>query len=350
MSAAALDLLFHSVIGRHRHRLWLPRLPDPFPALPRADAGLRIRLPLEVFPRDLASLGLGRFYPSRLLNRPGPSPAPVFRVTALTETAFEADFNPPLAYGAHARLEPGPVLPLPALERPAETLFDWAGMEAPLAAAPTDFAEPDAFRREDESPDARFYARPRRVPHVDGHCAARLTTLHGEWLPADGDILDLMAGWTTYVPAGHARVTGLGLNEAELMENERLQAYVVHDLNRDPALPFADASFDAVINSLSIEYLVQPLAVLQEVLRVLRPGGRLVVSFSHRWFPPKAIRLWTRLHPMERLGWVLQLCRAAGFTGLETRVERGLGRDPGDRHRELAGMDPLFAVLGRRPA
>ena len=29
---------------------------------------------------------------------------------------------------------------------------------------------------------------------------------------------------------------------------------------------------------------------------MLRPGGRFIVTFSDRWFPPKAIRVWTRLH------------------------------------------------------
>jgi ubiquinone/menaquinone biosynthesis C-methylase UbiE len=41
-------------------------------------------------------------------------------------------------------------------------------------------------------------------------------------------------------------------------------------------LPFADASFDAVVNCVSIDYLVRPVTVLREVARVLRPGGLFV--------------------------------------------------------------------------
>ena len=48
----------------------------------------------------------------------------------------------------------------------------------------------------------------------------------------------------------------------------------MHDLNADPVLPFADASFDAVLNCVSVDYLVRPVEVLAEVARVLRPGGR----------------------------------------------------------------------------
>ena len=46
------------------------------------------------------------------------------------------------------------------------------------------------------------------------------------------------------------------------------------DLNVKPTLPFADASFDYVTCVVSFDYLTQPLAVMKEVQRVLRPGGR----------------------------------------------------------------------------
>ena len=73
----------------------------------------------------------------------------------------------------------------------------------------------------------------------------------------------------------------------------------------------------------------------------------MVVSFSDRFFPPKAIRLWTMLHPAERLGWVQQLLRQAGFGDLHTHMERGLARDPQDRYADrLPEMDPVFAAWG----
>ena len=54
---------------------------------------------------------------------------------------------------------------------------------------------------------------------------------------------------------------------------------MVHDLNREPRLPFGDASFDGVILTVSVQYLTRPVEVFREVGRILRPGGPLVVTF-----------------------------------------------------------------------
>lgn len=52
-------------------------------------------------------------------------------------------------------------------------------------------------------------------------------------------------------------------------------------------LPFADDTFDAVTISFGLRNIVDPLAGLRELLRVTRPGGRLVVcEFSHPTFAP----------------------------------------------------------------
>jgi SAM-dependent methyltransferase len=60
-------------------------------------------------------------------------------------------------------------------------------------------------------------------------------------------------------------------------------------------LPFADDRFDGAIDTVSIQYLIRPLEVFAEVYRVLRPGGRFVLTFSNRCFPTKAVRIWSAL-------------------------------------------------------
>jgi demethylmenaquinone methyltransferase/2-methoxy-6-polyprenyl-1,4-benzoquinol methylase len=53
------------------------------------------------------------------------------------------------------------------------------------------------------------------------------------------------------------------------------------------ALPFADATFDAVTVSLALRNIVDPDAALREMARVTKPGGRLVIcEFSHPTWAP----------------------------------------------------------------
>src|SRR5689334_16831992 len=97
-----------------------------------------------------------------------------------------------------------------------------------------------SFRRQDESADALFYAQPRFVTHIDAGAIAAVTQLYREFLPPGASILDLMSSWISHLPPEiqYHRVTGLGMNREELAANPRLNHFVVHDLNRTPALPF----------------------------------------------------------------------------------------------------------------
>ncbi len=112
----------------------------------------------------------------------------------------------------------------------------------------------------------------------------------------------------------------------------------------------ADACFDAVVCTASIEYLIQPFRVFREIARLLKPAGLFVTTFSNRWFPPKAIQLWSGLHEFERPGLVLEYFLESGLlTDLETWSMRGLPRPKDDRYADrLSRSDPVHAVWGRR--
>jgi SAM-dependent methyltransferase len=152
----------------------------------------------------------------------------------------------------------------------------------------------DDFGRMDESRDGLFYAAPRFVRHVDDAAIAALTAYYAAALPARADVLDLCSSWVSHLPpdAQLGRVAGLGLNAAELEANGRLTEWAQADLNADPALPYADASFDACLNAVSVDYLTRPHEVFTEMHRVLRPGGVAIMSFSNRFFATKAVAMW----------------------------------------------------------
>ena len=197
-----------------------------------------------------------------------------------------------------------------------------------------------AFRRFDESPDEEFYLLPRFVTHIDDRAISAVTQLYREFFPPGGEILDLMSSWISHLPpeVRYRRVIGLGMNETELQRNERLDSYVVQNLNTNPHLPFGDAEFDGCGICVSIDYLTRPVEVLREVGRVLKVGSPTVITFSNRCFPTKAIAFWHQLDDRGRARLVESYLREAdNFEDV-----RSLDRSP----RRLF-TDPLFAVIGK---
>jgi len=200
---------------------------------------------------------------------------------------------------------------------------------------------PDGFfDRDDPSPDTAFYTVPRLVTHLDDRAIGAVGALYDE-LGVGEDVLDLMSSWVSHLTTRPHSLTVLGLNAVELAANPMADDRVVHDLNASPVLPFADGSFDAVLNCVSVDYLVRPVAVLAEVARVLRPGGVSVCTFSNRCFPTKAVRGWLSVDEQDRPGVVAEYHRQAG------------GFEPAVAEQRLAGTwrhDPLWAVWARTPA
>ncbi|MGH9031304.1 MAG: class I SAM-dependent methyltransferase [Acidimicrobiia bacterium] len=194
----------------------------------------------------------------------------------------------------------------------------------------------DPFARVDESDDAAFYAFERKVVHLEPGAIEALRTFYSRVLPPGSDVLDLMSSWRSHLPDGLGRVVGLGMNTAEMADNPQLTEFVVHDLNRDPRLPFGDSSFDAVVCAVSVQYLTQPLAVFAEAGRVLRPGGPIVVSFSNRCFPTKAVAIWLAGGDDAHRRLVREYLERTGFVAVSEDAPP-------------SSDDPLIVVRGRRP-
>ncbi|WP_415950577.1 class I SAM-dependent methyltransferase [Streptomyces sp. KLOTTS4A1] len=79
------------------------------------------------------------------------------------------------------------------------------------------------------------------------------------------------------VLAGH-RVIGVDWSQDALRRARSLMSDVVRGELTDGGLPLADNCADAVLFSEVIEHLVDPDAALDELRRVLRPGGHLMLS------------------------------------------------------------------------
>lgn len=193
---------------------------------------------------------------------------------------------------------------------------------------------PHPFTRADPSDDALFYAEERKVVHLEPGAIEALRTFYGRLLLPGDTVLDLMSSWRSHLPDGLGRVTGLGLNAAEMADNPQLDEYVIHDLNRTSRLPFPDASFDAVVCAVSVQYLVRPWDVFADVRRVVRAGGPLVVSFSNRCFPTKAVAIWLLGSDEEHVMLVRSYLEAAGYPEIHAETPR-------------SPDDPLFVVWGR---
>jgi len=173
----------------------------------------------------------------------------------------------------------------------------------------------------------------RRVLEVG--CGAAMCS---RWLRTQGAeavALDLSAGMLRHAAAAAAR-TGLTV------------PLVQADAQR---LPFADVSFDLAFTAFgAVPFVADSAAVMREVARVLRPGGRWVFATTHplRWvFPddPGPAGLVARTPYFDRTPYV-----EVDDTGVPTYVEHH--RTLGDRVRELvaAGLQLVDLVEPEWPA
>jgi hypothetical protein len=201
---------------------------------------------------------------------------------------------------------------------------------------------PEHFARLDESPDPDFYDMPRKVVHIDDNAIAAVMQFFRDSLPSDGVILDLMSSWRSHWPPELAkqRLVGLGMNAEEMADNPDLDEFVVHDLNVNPQLPFEDATFDAVVVTVSIQYMTQPVKVFGEVNRILKPGGLFAVLFSNRMFPTKAVAIWRSLDDRQHVDLIGAYFQQAGnYTAVEAQ----------DRTPQAPGYtDPVYVVMARK--
>ena len=125
---------------------------------------------------------------------------------------------------------------------------------------------------------------------VAGHevhvCRYREARTLLRWLSDGGDlrglrVLDVAGGdgyWAGQVRRRGAQAVALDLDQAKLTRGSRLSAAPALIRGDALNLPFADASFDRVLSVCAIEHFDDGEQALDEMARVLAPGGELVMS------------------------------------------------------------------------
>jgi SAM-dependent methyltransferase len=106
-----------------------------------------------------------------------------------------------------------------------------------------------------------------------------------------GDYLDVGCGngfITSHVAVAFDRAVGVDVEPSRLADFRRwvgpASKYEIRDISGHE-LPFDDASFDFVTSFEVLEHVVDPEETVSEIVRVLRPGGRCVISVPHTGFP-----------------------------------------------------------------
>jgi SAM-dependent methyltransferase len=154
--------------------------------------------------------------------------------------------------------------------------------------------------------------------------------------PADAELLDVGCG-SAWLAQHFPRYTGVDASE------DAVRLAVEHGRNvrlmdAGQPLPFPDASFDGVVLKDLLEHVGDPVAVVREVRRVLRPGGRVFASSpdAQRWvwddythrrpFTRKAFRLLFSDQGLavERLGYESVLPGSAIVSGWTKAKRRPL--------------------------
>lgn len=161
------------------------------------------------------------------------------------------------------------------------------------------------------------------------------------------DVLDVYCGARPYddLFPGGTRIVGLDIDHPSY-------GYALADVVTDEFLPFDDASFDAVLCTQAFHYVLDQREALDEIRRVLRPGGTVVITVpvvweydrrtpEHHYTEPVLRRLfegWDDVRVVESGGWGVSWAAVTG--SLFHHVEEALA----SRRALTAVSRPLFVA------
>jgi ubiquinone/menaquinone biosynthesis C-methylase UbiE len=165
---------------------------------------------------------------------------------------------------------------------------------------------------------------------------------------AHGRALDIGCGSMPMLPVFQGRIDSVVGLDRPRTDGQEVNVLVHGDAL---ALPFREASFDTALCLQVLEHVREPESCLREALRVLAPGGHLILTAPHIWNVHEAPHDYYRFTEYG----LAYLFRKAGFEVVEVRPMAGYFVTAGTRlcyfiaHFDRRGLQliarPLFLLV-----
>jgi SAM-dependent methyltransferase len=285
-----------------------------------------------------------------------------FRCIQASEATLTVDFNHPLSQNE---------LSLTAILHQVEDkqgekggkCINWVeiitgggtGFQVRYQSQPTDFFSDDPFNRMEENNNGEITFLPSAIDakatEIIVNFYEKLFKPKVRTLETQMRVLELCSSEDSYTPESLTLRNLTRLKWYPSTKNNSGGTCIsAHDLNTKLYLPFEAQTFDAVICTAVVEYLIHPFEIFQDVARILKEEGYFIVTFSNRWFPPKVIKIWQQIHEFERMGLVLEyFLRTKQYKNLKTYSVRNFPRPLDDKYiNETMLADPVFIVYGQK--
>jgi arsenite methyltransferase len=188
--------------------------------------------------------------------------------------------------------------------------------------------------------------------------AVRKSAIQKAYLRSDMDVADVGAG-TGFMSAGLAplvrKVYAFDGSPAMLeVARQNLKEFgnILYREADGLSLPLADASLDAVFANMYLHHCPDPLAAIAEMTRLLRPGGRLVITdldcHSHEWMRDEMADVWLGFEREQVRGWLEQaelVNTIIDCTGESCCAEAASGDMPADQRKAQISV---FVAVGTK--
>jgi arsenite methyltransferase len=184
--------------------------------------------------------------------------------------------------------------------------------------------------------------------------AVRSVALERAGLHPDAVVADL-GGGTGFLSEGLAPAVALvhlvdSSPQMQAVARQKLSGYsnIQYHLTDGPAIPLPDESVDAVLANMYLHHIEEPQAALLEIARVLRPGGRLVITdldqHTYTWLRDEQADIWLGFDRQQVREWM----GAAGLVNLLVEDTNQSCSSASQTLDEQASVS-IFVATGARP-